>query len=134
MYINYNKVLFTLYLILCPLFFSFLLEKRCEKIKLTVNKIDSTTLVDSYLIYCKVKNKQVVLCSKKEFTQLKNCNPLVIGMSYKIQLKKKFALELDGIRFRLYSNDIYVDNKLIVKKETSVFESADIKGLCLNVK
>lgn len=102
-----------------------------RKTKFKIESIDSTTLNTAYLIHAKAKNKHIFIYSKRQLEYPINCDLLIIDKRYKLNLKKIYSLELDTIRFRLYQHNLYVNDKLIIRKGTLIFESEDIKGLCV---
>jgi hypothetical protein len=112
--------------------FTYPQEKKNKKNKFKITRIDSMTLKKSYLIYGTIKNKPALLCSKKGLEG--SCARLIEGKCYKLQLREIGRIELDDLTFGLYTSSIYLDNKLIVKQGTTVFESDDIKGLCFTTR
>ena len=102
-----------------------------KRTKLTIKNIDSTTLKTAYLIDAIIKNREILIHSEKKLNTQLNSNKLIIGKHYYLILKEVFYLQLDDLSFPLYKGNIYLDNKLIIKKETKVFVSEDINGLYL---
>lgn len=99
-----------------------------EKIKIEaveVNKIDEYNF-----IYFSRNDVISLLISKK--TPNEDCqDKLAPGRIVEVNLDKIFAIELsEDISWRLYSNDLYIDEKLILEKETLVFTSQNVSGSC----
>ena len=133
MYININGGQKILLIAITFLIFTFSTKTDCKKTSIEVTKIDSTSIKNTYLVFFITKNNQGILYSKmKPMNTDTSCKSIMVGSKYWIKLNKVFRVDLgDNILFPLYRNSIYLDGKVIFKKEDNVFSSADVDGLCL---
>lgn len=93
--------------------------------------INSQIASIDYIITCVAASDTLYILSTNGRNE-NNCeNKIKVGDSVNVELIKKNKVELDGLSYKLYVNDIYLDGNIIFPKRNIVYSSPSITGICL---
>lgn len=119
-------------------FFISCLQKRVQEIdNSTCVTIDSINDIpdEKYLFInaflCNKKHKIIIVSQKETCDSVFN-NTIRMGQKYYVNIKKQYKIEINGVNYNLYTDNIYIDGKILFPKVIQVFSSPSIIGKCLN--
>jgi hypothetical protein len=132
-YLNIKAMVLFQFLLPCVVFIS---TPKCQSNDIpnqhNIEVIDITEdlLEGYYCIYFQSKGDTSLIISKIE-NDIACSDSIQEGRSYKLELEELHAIHLsEGITWRLYEKDLYIDGVLKLSKELKIFSSSNVKGLC----
>ena len=93
--------------------------------------IDESSVRNHNLLVCTIHKDTAIIVSDRQSNQ-RGCDQMIsVGDDIKLKLVKKHKIDLDGVNFNLYTQDLFLEGKLIFPKKYRVFSSPWINGLCV---
>jgi hypothetical protein len=112
-------------------------QKDIQGVKKNVKilEINDTLIKECYHItFINLKGEKGILISKKQEIECKEI--LEIDKTYSLLLHYVTTttnlMDDTDVSFRLYQNDIYIDEKLVFPSSIKVYTATSLKGLCFN--